>query len=307
MMIELPEAVVISGQIDQTLKGKRIKSAVRGNTPHKWAFYSRSARQYAALLKGKPITGAEASGSLILIRAGSGHIVALGGGGERIEYHTSKDTVPNRHQLLLRFDDDTFLTVKVQGWGSCQLWTPKELEGHKWYANRSLSPTEDGFTGAYFTSLFDTLKPDEARSVKYFLITKPGVWGIGNGYLQDILLQARLHPRTRAVDLTKAQRRTLFKAILQTVKRAVRLRGRTDEYDLFGERGRYERVLSSSTVGKPCPQCTDAPIVKESLLGGAIYYCPKCQEPPPKPAKRRSGSASKARKTRGPGRTADSN
>ena len=34
--------------------------------------------------------------------------------------------------------------------------------------------------------------------MKYFLITEPGVWGVGNGYLQDILLRARIHPRTRA-------------------------------------------------------------------------------------------------------------
>ena len=46
MTIELPEAVVSAGQIDRTLKGKRIKSAVRGNTRHKWAFCSRSARRH---------------------------------------------------------------------------------------------------------------------------------------------------------------------------------------------------------------------------------------------------------------------
>ena len=285
-MIEHPEAVTIAGQLAHTLTGRRIKSALRGNTPHKWAFYSRPPEEYAAILKGKTIKGAEASGSLILVRPGAQHVLALGGGGERIAYHESADTVPKKHQLLLHFGDDTFLSVKVQGWGSCQLWTPKELEGDKWYANRSLSPTEEGFTYDYFDGLFATLKPDDARSVKYFLISEPGVWGIGNGYLQDILFRAKLHPRTRAVDMTKTQRRTLFEAVSHIINRAVRLRGRTDEYDLFGKTGGYERVLSAAAAGKPCPGCAAAPIVKESFLGGAVYFCPTCQEPPPKAKKK---------------------
>ena len=39
-MVELPEAVTIARQIDEWLKGRRIESAVRGNSPHKFAFYS---------------------------------------------------------------------------------------------------------------------------------------------------------------------------------------------------------------------------------------------------------------------------
>ena len=259
-MIEHPEAVTIAGQVGETLVGRRVRSAARGNTPHKWAFYS--------------------------VRIGSGHTLVLGGGGERILYHASADTVPQKHQLLLHFDDGTFLTVKVQGWGSCQLFTADELEGYRWYAHRSLEPTDGGFTREYFESLFATLKPDDARSVRYFLISEPGVWGIGNGYLQDILLAARLHPRCRAVDLSKAQRRALHKAILQTIGRAVRLRGRTDEYDLFGQTGRYERLLSASVAGLPCPACGQAAIAKESFLGGTIYTCPQCQPAPPKPDRR---------------------
>ena len=285
-MIEHPEAVTIARQMAETLVGKQIASAVRGNTPHKWAFYSRPAEEYAAILTGETITGAEASGSLILVRIGADHVLALGGGGERILYHPTADTIPKKHQLLLSFSDDTFLSVKVQGWGSCQLWTPEELGRHKWYANRSLSPTESGFTGGYFTSLFGTLTPDEARSVKYFLISEPGVWGIGNGYLQDILLRARIHPRCRAVDLTEAQRSALYDAILETIGRAVSVGGRTDETDLFGEHGGYERALSASAKGQPCPSCGAEEIVKDNFLGGAIYTCPACQEAPPKPARR---------------------
>ena len=100
--------------------------------------------------------------------------------------------------------------------------------------------------------------------------------------------------RTRAVDLTAARRRGLFTSISRVIGRAVKLHGRTDEYDLCGERGGYERVLNSKTAGEPCTRCGEAAIVKESFLGGAIYFCPKCQQPPPRPSRksaRRSKSA----------------
>ena len=114
-MIEHPEAITIAGQIAETLTGKRIQSAMRGNAPHKWAFYSRPAEEYAALLQGQQITDAKPSGSLILIHTAAGPVVVLGGGGERIQYHPPEDAGTEKHQLLLRFDDATFLTVKVQG------------------------------------------------------------------------------------------------------------------------------------------------------------------------------------------------
>jgi len=52
-VIEFPEAFTIARQITAELKGKRIGSAVRGNVPHKFAFYSRAPEEYAAILQGK--------------------------------------------------------------------------------------------------------------------------------------------------------------------------------------------------------------------------------------------------------------
>ena len=40
--------------------------------------------------------------------------------------------------------------------------------------------------------------------------------------------------------------------------------------------GGYHRTLDSNAVGQPCPEC-GTPIEKISFLGGASYFCPKCQ------------------------------
>ena len=275
-MIELPEAVVIAGQIDQELGGKRIVSSLRDQWPHKWAFCTATAEEYAAILDGAAIEGARPLGSHVVVDLEGGQALVLGGGGERILFHRQAKTFPKKHQLLLRFDDDTYLTVSVQGWGSLQLVPRCELASHRHVAPKGASPLSAEFTIEYLQGLFAILESGEKRSIKYFCISEPGIWGLGNGYLQDILFQARLHPRRRAVDVTSEEQVALHVATVDILRQAVAAGGRTTERDLYNRRGSYARLMDSRTVGQPCPVC-GAPIEKIQYLGGSCYLCPSCQ------------------------------
>ena len=275
-MIELPEAVVIAGQMNEAIAGKTIVSAMRGNAPHKFAFYTRSAEEYAAILKDRRIGPARGHGGLILIPIEPEYLLAVGGGGERIALHRDKKTVPKKHQLLIHFTDGTYLTVTVQGWGAAMLFHDSEVPDHPWVGKPGVSPLSDAFTYEYFGGRFGELKENDPSSVKFFVISKPGVWGVGNGCLQDILLRARIHPRRRALDLSEDERRALYAALRNTLGQMVALGGRDGEIDLYGQPGGYQRILSSETAGKPCPEC-GTPIEKIQYLGGASYFCPKCQ------------------------------
>jgi len=276
-MIELPEAVVISRQISTHLQGKRIASAMRGNSPHKFAFYNRPAEEYASILPGKTVGASEARGSIILTQINPGYILGLGGGGERILLHQNESTLPAKHQLLLQFEDGTYLSMSVQMWGSAQLWDPEQLAADPYAGKVGVSPLGDAFTLDYFLGLFDAIPSDDKRFIKFFMISEPGVWGVGNGYLQDILFRARIHPRRRAAQLSLHERRALYHATRDTLHMATAQNGRDSERDLFNTPGSYARILDSDKVGKPCPQCGEA-IEKISLLGGASYYCPQCQK-----------------------------
>jgi formamidopyrimidine-DNA glycosylase len=275
-MIELPEAATIARQMTKELKGKRILSAVRGNAPHKFAFYSGPAQKYATTLRGKTMGDAVEHGSLIVAHVSPGHVLVLGGGGERIVLHESGQKLPKKHHLLLRFEDDTALTVTVQGWGSALLLKRSEFPAKASCAKRGVPPLSSAFSAAHFKGLFETLWPEDRRSVKYFMISEPGVLGVGNGYLQDILFAAGIHPRRRAVDLSARERGALHKAVRSVLREAVKRGGRDSERDLFGRPGGYVRVLHSKAVGRPCPRC-GTPIQKIQYLGGASYFCPSCQ------------------------------
>ena len=280
-MIELPEATVIARQMTVGLKGKKVESCIRGNSPHKFAFYNRPPEEYEAILKSKTMGSAVEQGSQIWASVEPDYVLVLGEGGERILFHKDESTLPEKHQFLLHFEDDMYLTVTVQGWGFVQLFHQSEIEGKKGthLGRKAVSPLSDEFTFEYLQGLFEELEKEDSRSIKFFIISKPGVWGIGNGYLQDILFRAKVHPRKRCVDLIENEKKMLYKAIRETLKQAVELGGRDTEFDLYNRPGKYKKVLDSRQVGKPCPEC-GTPIEKQQYLGGAIYYCPSCQKLP---------------------------
>lgn len=269
-MIELPEAINIANQMNDALKEKKIEYGNRGNSPHKFAFYNHTPEEYESIFAGKIIGESRNYGSLILTEIGSDNILILGGGGEKIILHQSEKTIPKKYQLLLEFSDETYLTVTVQGWGFAQLKQKTEI------GSGGVSPISDAFTYEYFQSLFYDLKEEDPRSAKFFIISKPGIWGVGNGYSQDILFRAKIHPRRRVIDLSEYEKSTFYEAIKETIGKAVELGGRDDESDLYGNKGKYKRILDSRTNGTPCPECGTT-IEKISFLGGASYFCPNCQ------------------------------
>lgn len=54
-MIEIPEASVLSDQLNQTVKGKTIKNTVAASSPHKFAWFFGEPSGYHALLQGRTI------------------------------------------------------------------------------------------------------------------------------------------------------------------------------------------------------------------------------------------------------------
>jgi len=130
------------------------------------------------------------------------------------------------------------------------------------------------FDENYFRSLFG--EGTAKLSLKAFLATEQRIPGLGNGVLQDILFNAKMHPRKKAGSLSAADKQILFDSIKSTLSEMTAKGGRDTENDLLGKPGGYKARLSRNTVGQPCPVC-GALIKKEAYLGGSIYYCAACQ------------------------------
>ncbi len=271
-MIELPEAVVLAKQVDSALRDKRILTATANQSPHKFAWYSGDPANYRHLLAGKIIRAAAAYGNHVEIYADDMTLVIS----TPMRYHTAGEKVPQKHQLLLEFDDHTATSCVVQMWGVLLCLREGEKSGLPDYyiAKQKPSPLSDLFDRAYFDGLFD--ENTGGLSAKAFLATEQRIPGLGNGVLQDILWKARIHPRRKMAELPDSAIRDMYGAVKGVLAEMVARGGRDTERDLFGRPGGYKTILSKNTVGTPCPVCGTS-IRKEPYLGGSIYYCAGCQ------------------------------
>ncbi len=133
----------------------------------------------------------------------------------------------------------------------------------------------DAFDRSYFGALF--CEKTDKLSLKAFLATEQRIPGLGNGVLQDILFNAKMHPKKKVSTLSKKDKEGLLDSLKLTLSRMVTHGGRDTEADLYGRQGGYKTILSRNTVGKPCPICGTI-IQKEAYMGGSIYFCSTCQK-----------------------------
>ena len=271
-MIELPEAIVIAGQLTETLKGKRIANATANQSPHKFAWYTGDPATYQQRLAEKTIRSAAAYGCHIEMHADDMVLVIS----TPVRYHAEGEPPPKKHQLFLEFDDRTAISCTVQMWGGLFCFHEGESGGLPDYsiAKQKPSPLAATFDRTCFNSLFDEDTGD--LSAKAFLATAQRIPGLGNGVLQDILWTARIHPKRKMGTLDEVALQAMFAAVKGKLAEMTAQGGRDTERDLFWQFGGYRTVLSKNTVGTPCPAC-GTPIRKEPYLGGSIYYCAGCQ------------------------------
>jgi formamidopyrimidine-DNA glycosylase len=284
-MIEIPESTTIASQLNETIKGKKIVGVVTNKSPHKFAFFYEDNKEYSDMLKGKIIYGLNAYGGQIeiLVNENSSNsnddkdnIIIVLGEDTQIRYIEKDKDLPEKHQLLIRFDDSSSLTCSARMYAQLHVALAKDYENEYFdIAKEKPSPLSDDFDMKYFESLLDEVRP--TTSLKAFLATKQRIPGLGNGTLQDILFNAGIHPKTKVKKLSKAQKEMLFNSIKDTLHEMVKNGGRNTEKDLFGNFGSYEVILSSKTFKNPCPSC-GGKLNKESYLGGTVYYCPTCQK-----------------------------
>lgn len=275
-MIELPEAIVLSDQINQTIAGKRIARVVAQASPHKFAWFYGDPAGYDLLLRGRKIEKAQSFGGRIEIAA-QGAVIDFHDG-VNLRYYAPDKPVPEKHQLLIVFEDGAALVATVAMYGALMCYPAGTEEVENFYyqaAHRAVSPLSDAFDIDYFLAL-DGGKNGKL-SAKAFLATEQRIPGLGNGVLQDILFNAGIHPRKSINTCTEGQKRRLYDSVKATLAEMTAQGGRDTERDLFGAPGGYRTKLSKNTLPYPCRVCGGG-LKKEAYLGGSVYVCEQCQQ-----------------------------
>lgn len=278
-MIEIPEAIVLAEQCKQILMGKVVEEVLAGQSPHKFAWYVGEPEDYPKKLLGKRVQTAQAFGGHIEMELGD--VFLAFSDGIQLSYLEVNQKPPKKHQLLIRFTDQSALVASVRMYGG--MWCFYEGEWDNIYyqlAKEKPGPLDSVFTPAYFRALINE-ETVQTLSAKAFLATEQRIPGLRNGVLQDILFDAGIHPKRKLFGLSASERDGLYHSIQRVLSDMVEKRGRDTEKDLLGQPGGYRTKMCRKTLGLDCPKC-GSKIQKASYLGGSIYYCPGCQKEPHK-------------------------
>jgi len=216
MSIELPEAKILAEQMNEELRGKRIKSYHLQDYERlqRIGMMDKDTKSFDQLVNGK-IESVLSRGNVIRIKLSNGMNLILGPEyGGKIFYHTSEKTVPSKFHLKVDFSDDTALTVRLTSMGLINAVKDTDLERSYVYKRDFnpdvLSPIAKEFTSERFSKLL----ADNNRMLKSVLVGKDAVVvGLSNSAFQDILYRAGLHPKRKASELNIDERRALYDAI----------------------------------------------------------------------------------------------
>jgi formamidopyrimidine-DNA glycosylase len=271
LLPELPDLVVKARQMSERLRGKSIAS-IEAKQPKN---LNMPVQEFVKITKGKTVNSVLPKGKWIFMKLDPAYYMLINlGMNADLLYFTPNQTLPEKYQFKLTFDDETGFTIQFQWFGYIHLLKEEELRKHNLTAYLGFSPVEEEFTLEHFKKLLVRKK----AGIKSFLLDQKNVAGVGNVYIQDILFEAWLHPNRKISTLSEKEIDNLYHAIRNVLNRAIRLGGLAYEKDIYGQRGRLtiNEFLVGYKTGQPCPRCK-TPIEKIKTGSTSSYICPKCQ------------------------------
>ena len=280
MSIELPEAKILAEQMNKELRGKHIKSCHLQDYEklQRIGMLNKDIKDFDQLVNGE-IESVISRGNVIRVKLNNGTNLILDPeyGGEIFYYTCGRTMVSRKFHLKVDFSDDTVLTVRLTSMGVIQAMKDDDLERSYVYRRdfnpEVLSPIDEEFNFERFSKLL----ADNNRALKSVLVGKDAVVvGLSNSAFQDILYRARLHPKRKASELSIDERRALYDAVRHVLQERIRLNGKDQFLDLYGNQGGYTPAMGPNMKQQNCPACGN-PIEKLSIGGGQVYFCPKCQ------------------------------
>lgn len=262
-MPELPEVQALAERLDAALGGAQLRALD--------LLQFSSLKTYAPRpdeLLGRTIEGIGRRGKYLVVDLTGGYrlLIHLSQGGRVDVESPPKSTKPRGSVLRVRADGRPSVLVKEFG---------KERKAGWWV----LAPGDDGPLERLGPEVLSddfaawVREGDDPRRVHTILRDQRTVAGVGRGYADDILHEARLSPYASLAKLSADERERLLDATRTILDQALEVERRrtgglpTKIGDHFVVHGRY---------GEACPRCGDD-LRRVSYESHEVTYCPSCQ------------------------------
>lgn len=271
-MPELPEVETIKEDLRGLVVGAEIE---RAEVLYQNLAEQPSVEEFERRLAGVWITGARRRAKHLIVELDSGDalVFQLKIGGQLLLVPPVEEPAKNL-MLILYLNEDRRLFLSDQTeFTRARLLDERELEER--LSGLGPEPFSEEFTAGYLKEKIGGRR----AQIKSLLLDQKVVAGIGNIYVDEILYDARLHPRRKANTISGEEWRGLHAAILKNLAAGIEHRGTTvrlykDVLDRPGRHQDYLRIFEKH--GKPCPDC-EGVVVREKIGGRSSHFCPSCQ------------------------------
>jgi formamidopyrimidine-DNA glycosylase len=274
-MPELPEVETIKQHLRQLVVGSFI-TQVEVLDPG--LVEQPSTEEFERELEGARISGARRRAKHLIVELDSGNslVFQLKIGGQLLLVPPVEEP-KTALMLVFYLDGDRRLYLRDETrFTRTRLLNAEELEAR--LSALGPEPLEEEFKRNGTNYLQANLSSRRAQ-IKPLLLDQKVVSGIGNIYVDEILYDARLHPRRKANKLSGEEWGRLHAAIIENLAAGVEHRGTTVRLykDVLGRPGEHQNYLRVfEKQGRPCPEC-EGKVVREKVGGRPTHFCPSCQ------------------------------
>ena len=276
-MPELPEAETIV----RGLRPAVVERVVRRAEVVKTDVLREPTGRFARKVRGRSIVRIDRRGKNVLIGLDDDSVIAvnLGMTGRLLHFPIPPRGAsrPGHPAVRFHFQGGGVLVFDdTRRFGTVECLTPSE------WAERSDRMGPEPLDAAYSARDLHRGLGVSRSPVRSWLLDQRRIAGVGNIYANEALYLARMHPQTRACDITQPEAVRLHRSIRRVLRDAIRAGGTTirDYRTANGEEGQYaRRLVVYGRHDEACTRCR-TPIRKVVFGNRSAFYCPGCQPAP---------------------------
>jgi len=262
-MPELPEVATFRKYLENHAIGRQIASV---EVKDSRIVHGLPASELEKKLAGRKLISTRQHGKYLFAETdGAGWLIMHFGMTGYFKYFENSEDDPQYDRLLIRFSGGGFLSYvnqRMLGWVGLT-GDPDELIA---YRGLGRSAEDRRFGYREFRKIFSGRKSE----IKSALMNQGLIAGIGNIYSDEILFQARIHPKRRANDLTEKELKSIFNNMKEVLRTAT---DRNADYGDLPEK----YLLRERRKGAKCPVC-ETRLETAKVGGRTAYFCSKCQK-----------------------------
>lgn len=261
-MPELPDVEVFRRYLDATALHQKIREV---DLRAERILEKTTSQELEAGLRDRSFHSTERHGKNLFIDLDNHDVLLLHFGMTgRLKYYKNATDEPEYSKMVIGFANGYHLAlVMPRKLGLARLITDKEA----FIREKELGP--DVYAEEFDLAAFKRLLEGRRGMIKSILMNQKIMAGIGNVYSDEILFQARIHPKKKVNQLQEETLEKIYEEIQDVLATAIERKADPQKFPASW-------IIPRREKGGDCPRC-GGEVRNTTVSGRSGYYCPSCQ------------------------------